>query len=547
MNDRDYKIPGTAFQSLASWWLAFFCVGIAIFLSVWRGQDANWDLRNYHYYNPYSWVNNRASIDIAPAQLQSFHSPFADLPYYCMAKAGLPSWLVSAILALPAAMALFFLALISKRLLPCARQNIYLVAVILIAATGASGGPLIGTTMSEWHMVALFLCAIWLILKSSVRENVSALGGTNLWSVLCAGFLGGLAVGLKLTAGTYAIGLAVLVFSLPAGLLARFKRLAALGFGGAIGATISYGPWGYELWNRFGNPLFPYFNDIFQSPWAEPLRFADNRYIADSLWKFIATPWLIMKENASFVSEMPFRDWRLGLGLPAMLWLAWRSPIGSIRQIWRVLLLMFLAIYCVWIIFFGHFRYVSLLELIAAIAIVSFFANCAIILQTSRIRNVTLLLMLVILIGSTKWPSWGRVGHGEIAVEARMPNLPNGSMVVIASLEPLAYIVPSLPPDVPVISVANNFMNPAWGANFKLHSMAAQRVAQHSGPLFALVSLTNQPDRYFMNIEVSDLLLAIGLVVNFADCKPVVGPMSSGTVGVCSVNRVTAIPFRGNH
>jgi len=180
-------------------------------------------------------------------QLQSFHSPFADLPYYYMTRAGFPSWLVSAILALPTAIALFFLALISKLFLLRSRRNIYLVAIIIVAVTGASGGPLIGTTMSEWHVVALYLCAVWLILKPFAIGDVFVLTKPRLKNVLVEGFLGGLAVRFKLTAGAYALGLAVLVVALSAGLFERSKRLVVLGLGGVAGAVISYGPWGYEV------------------------------------------------------------------------------------------------------------------------------------------------------------------------------------------------------------------------------------------------------------------------------------------------------------
>ena len=31
------------------------------------GRNTNWDLRNYHWYNPYAWLTDRYQIDIAPA------------------------------------------------------------------------------------------------------------------------------------------------------------------------------------------------------------------------------------------------------------------------------------------------------------------------------------------------------------------------------------------------------------------------------------------------------------------------------------------------
>ena len=529
---------------LTYWWLAFFCVALAVFLSLWRGQDANWDLRNYHYYNPYAWVNDRATIDIAPAQLQSFHSPFADLPYYYMTRAGFSSWLVSAILALPAAIALFFLALSSKFFLPRAQQNIYLVAIIIVAATGASGGPLIGTTMSEWHLVALYLCAVWLILKPFAIDDAFVLTKLRLKNVLAAGFLGGLAVGFKLTAGAYALGLAVLVVALPTGLFERSRRLAVLGLGGVAGAVISYGPWGYELWTRFGNPFFPYFNDVFLSPWAEPYRFADTRYVADSLWKFLTTPWLIMKNTVGFVSELSFRDWRLGISLPAFVCLAWATRSAQKRRMWIALLLMFSTIYGLWITFLGYYRYVSLLEVLAPLAIFALIANAEILMPLPRIKMFTAMLITLVMMGTTEWLPWERIKHGAMAVDVNMPSFPEGSMVIIASSEPLAFLTPNLPPEIPVISVINNFMNPAWGAKSKLQILAAQRVAQHTGPLFALVNLSMRNERQYMNVAISDMLLAHGLAVDFNNCKPISSAMSKGTLAACRVNRVPVVPIK---
>lgn len=82
-----------------------------------------------------------------------------------------------------------FLALISKLFLPRSRQNIYLVAIIIVAATAASGGPLIGITMSEWHLVTLYLCAVCLILKPFAIDDAFVLTKPRLKNVLVAGVL----------------------------------------------------------------------------------------------------------------------------------------------------------------------------------------------------------------------------------------------------------------------------------------------------------------------------------------------------------------------
>src|SRR5215472_9171329 len=53
-------------------------------LSVWIGQDASWDLKNYHYYNAYAFLTGRWAKDIAPAQIQTFLSPLLDVVFYVL-------------------------------------------------------------------------------------------------------------------------------------------------------------------------------------------------------------------------------------------------------------------------------------------------------------------------------------------------------------------------------------------------------------------------------------------------------------------------------
>ena len=52
------------------------------FLSLSLGQDRNWDLLNYHLYNPYAFLNDRTEFDLAPAGAQTFFSPMLDVIYF---------------------------------------------------------------------------------------------------------------------------------------------------------------------------------------------------------------------------------------------------------------------------------------------------------------------------------------------------------------------------------------------------------------------------------------------------------------------------------
>src|SRR5580658_3260845 len=49
------------------------------------GQDANWDLRNYHWYNAYAFLHGRFGFDLLPAQTPSFYNPLLDVPFFVLA------------------------------------------------------------------------------------------------------------------------------------------------------------------------------------------------------------------------------------------------------------------------------------------------------------------------------------------------------------------------------------------------------------------------------------------------------------------------------
>jgi hypothetical protein len=65
-------------------------------------QDSNGDLQNYHFYNGWAFVHGRLGWDLAPAQLQTFHNPLLDLPFYWMVATDWPPRLISFAMALPA-------------------------------------------------------------------------------------------------------------------------------------------------------------------------------------------------------------------------------------------------------------------------------------------------------------------------------------------------------------------------------------------------------------------------------------------------------------
>ena len=74
-------------QHARQWALAFLALAPFAFglLALALGQDANWDLRNYHFYNAYAFLNDRYAMDLLPSQTPYFYNPMLDVPFFLLA------------------------------------------------------------------------------------------------------------------------------------------------------------------------------------------------------------------------------------------------------------------------------------------------------------------------------------------------------------------------------------------------------------------------------------------------------------------------------
>src|SRR3981189_3019001 len=81
------------------------------------GGDSNWDLRNYHLYNPFALFNGKFAIDVAPAGPQTYFAPTLDIPYYFLVQNIHNVAVINAILEIPHAIAIGLVYLLTVRIL----------------------------------------------------------------------------------------------------------------------------------------------------------------------------------------------------------------------------------------------------------------------------------------------------------------------------------------------------------------------------------------------------------------------------------------------
>ncbi|MEO8752280.1 MAG: hypothetical protein ABI624_06345, partial [Casimicrobiaceae bacterium] len=437
------RVPGWA----RPWLGAALAIALAGLASIALRQDSNWDLQNYHLYNAWAFVHGRYGIDWAPAQLQSFYSPFLDLPFYALLAADAPPRLIAFVLAIPTGVAWFFFARIVTLLFAPAQADVRgpaVAAAIGIGVTAPMPISLIGLTMNDWYVAAFVMAALWLV----VREGGERVPSTR--TLLAAGALVGAGAGLKLTGTIYCVGFAIGLLALPGTWRSSARAAVIAGSAMAVTFALTAGPWMWRMYERFGNPLFPYFNNVFRSPWADPVAYSSNLFGPDSAAEWLVFPFMLLWKLQYYVSEAEFRDARPALLyslalIAAGLALVRRRPAGSTppNPALRFVVVFFLASFVAWAILYRIFRYLVPLELLGGALIVLLLAR---LVPRRRVRMALAAAVLLVIV-TAKFPTWWRQPYGDSFLAVEMPAVKPDALVLLVSGEPMSYVLPTFPVD----------------------------------------------------------------------------------------------------
>lgn len=488
-------------------------------VSVAIGQDDNWDLRNYHLYNVYALLNDRIGFDLAPARFQTYFNPTIDLLYY-----GLNHWLPqrAAGFVMGALHGLNFVLLlaIARRLAGAVTD---LRVPLLLAGVGVLGPGFrgeLGNTMGDNLTALLVLGALYLIL--SRWDMLVARGAKAAPAVLCAGLLMGLGTGLKLTNAPYTVALCLAFFAVPVPYRQRLGLAFLFGIGVLAGVAVTGGWWFVKMWQLFGNPLFPQFNNIFHSPWATETAVIDAYFLPKTWLEYLQWPFIF----ASDFRRVTEAATRLGMwpatyvlfavcGVVLLLRrLRLRGAVlSSISPRGRFFLLFFGLAYLVWMRMFSIYRYLIPLELLVPLAIWLLWRGIAVSAPAAhRLAGVTLAALLLCAIPT---PKWGNAQWGEQAYQAVVPAFeqPAQSVVFIAQPDPpLAWLATMFPPQVKFIGVGIGFPeSSAWQERMR------QAVAERNGPHYVMLAAVKNEKLDTLQNKLA-MARSLGLTDDAAGC-----------------------------
>jgi len=461
------------------------CLSFGALLSVLRGQDANWDLKNYHLYNAWAWLHGRLALDLAPAGLQSFFNPLLDVPYFLLGTGPLQHAprLLAGVQGLwygGLVFMLFRVAIRLARLRGCAFGWADVWAV-LIGVTGTMTVSQAGSSFNELPLALFTLSSLYVLLPLCADAPLPRSWGR----ALLAGLLSGLAAGLKPTAVVYVPALA-LGLLLALGLRREAWRLALLfGIGALAGFVLAYGWWGWRLYELTGNPVFPLFNQVFHSPWAPAVGGTDRHHLPRNLAQWLFYPFYWLGKNQHIVTEVNFADARYalaGLSALALVVLARRRRRPPDRSI-RLLLVFVVAAYVLWLCLFSILRYAVPLELLSGLLLLATLQQFA--AASRRWPAWTMAGAFLLLAGFSRYPGWGHVPYAAVAFDVRTPAVERGSLVLVVG-QPDAYVIPFLPHAQDNRYVGLNwFTRSTFG--YRLDALISTRIAAHAGAVYAVL------------------------------------------------------------
>ncbi len=336
---------------LAAWLLILLA---ALGWTVWRGQDVNWDLQNYHRYDPFALLHDRYARDVAPGGPQSFLNPLPYLPVYVLQRL-LPPLPAGLLVAAAQAICLALAWSIARTL---DRRPVAAAAATLAAITGPMTLSELGTSFSDLVLAALPLASILLTLRAPSASRP-----------LLAGLLTGLAIGMKPTSLFLLpplLALAALRQPGPAAApRATWRCLAGI----VAGAVLSDGAWAWLLWRSYGSPVFPFLNTVFRSHAAALVDFGDPRFHFMGWRHALAIPFALATGSAA-TGELPIRDGRLALAsclaLIRLLSWPWRSAIRRVDPLDGLCAYLLLGL-AGWLALCPIERYAAALEILSGL------------------------------------------------------------------------------------------------------------------------------------------------------------------------------------
>jgi hypothetical protein len=470
---------------LINWFILALFVLLYGYVAVLLGVDNGYDFLNYHFYNGYAVIYHRYAIDYAPAAFWTFISPLLDSLNYLIITTFVKAKVVEFILGMMCGLAAFVFYKIVELVIG-KNSKFDMVCIFLACLIGLSAPTCIsqiGSIQNDFQSAGIAILALYIALRAIGAQKVK---GSTLFF---AGIVSGAAMGAKLTCTPYAISLLLATFICVGG-KQRIKFSILLALGSLLGFLLANGWWMWMLYQHLDNPLFPFYNKIFHSPYFPDFNFADHRFGPKNWLQVFTYPYQFMKLNC-LTTELFMQDWRLGIllsfsAIVVILRILSLCPKFRDREYFKhiknqpylyFLLIYIASAYLIWVLQFSLYRYAIPIELLSGLLIVYV---CRLLLPSNILTIISLAILSFFIVYKTVAPAFQRYpAVGQYIVVEKPIALPDNSVVIITD-SAQSFVIPFFPKDVV-------FSSPAifYGSEFL---PGAKAILKHKGPIFVLIS-----------------------------------------------------------
>jgi hypothetical protein len=247
--------------------LAMWLVLVSVPLSL-GSVGISWDGFNHQIYLGWVADSPRFDKDYMAASLQAYQFPYLYWPVYKLAALGVSGLTAGIILSSLHLIAVPPIWMITKALIPgrdlfdialrAAGVALAFMSALPLKTLETTGNDLLAATPMLWAIAFAFI---------AITREKSDPAPSNVRLSLLSGLLGGLSVACKLSNGPLVLLIPCLFLACQGRPLERLQWLLINAVATVAGFCLAYGYWGYQLWLHFGNPLFPFYDNLF-----EPLR-----------------------------------------------------------------------------------------------------------------------------------------------------------------------------------------------------------------------------------------------------------------------------------
>ena len=333
-----------------------------------------------------------------------------------------------------------------------------------------------------------------------------------------AGFITGMAMGLKLPEMPFCIGFGAALVALGGSLRQQGARLLGGAVGGVLGFALFSVWWMLRMKGLTGNPLFPYFNEYFHSPLALDITYRDLRFIPTHFWRELFFP-VLFSVDWHVADDLGFQDFRVCVAYflvigALLLWAARRHSKDPLIDTSVALpLFAFSAVsYFVWLKIFAIYRYIVGLEMLSPLLIV---AAVGFLPLPRRPRYLVLAGLAFAILVTQRSDFLDRAPLGDPYIQAALPPIPDPgkTMVVMTGDAPMGFIATRLPPQIPVLRVDGWMVNPRDGT--EITRQMKERVGGHlkaGGTLYLIADATEIT-------QARDALTGYGLAIRWPECQ----------------------------